>query len=85
MQIMELKKYKQIKRFNQQMEEIKVRPFIKVADEVVNNSAVYGRRSDGESLVSVKYNPVFGTYTVEVESGSESDVMAIIEKIKELG
>lgn len=85
MQIMELEKHRKFKRFKKQMEEIKVRPFIKVADEVVNNSAVYGRRSDGESLVSVKFNPVFGSYTVEVESGSEADVMAIINKIKELG
>lgn len=85
MQIMELDKHRKFKRFEKQMKEITEKPFIQVAGEVVNNSAVYGRRSDDKSLVSVKYNPVFGSYAVEVEAASEADVMRIIEKIKEIG
>lgn len=85
MQLLELKNYRKEKEFKKQMVEIQEQPYIEVADETVSNCAVYGRRSDNKSIISVKFNPVFNSFAVEIESANEADVMRIIEKIKEIG
>lgn len=77
--MMDLEHARKLKKLKQQLREIKTNPFISVADEVVNNCAVYPSR---DRFVSVKYNPIMRTYSVDIDATSEEDVLKIIDLVR---